>query len=267
HETAAAQVAADRLGWPFELISVASGDTSLVPFSANTSASRSAVEMGNSVAITARSMRERLLALASQALEADAADLEVSPAGAWVRGVPGRVIPLATLIGAAGLEVAELYQPDGRRAHASGCHAAVVRLDLETGAVSLDRYVIAHDIGRVINPRLAEAQTHGAFAHGLGYALFEEATYDGDGNLAGTFLDYQIPGAPELAVPPETLELETPASSNPEGFRGAGEGGTIPVPAAMAAAIEDCARRMGVELSITDLPITPGRLFEARAGR
>lgn len=260
HETAAAQVAGEHLGWPAEMIAVVAGDSDAVPTGRNTSASRSAVEMGNAAAIAAGSARRKLLALAAERLEAAAEDLELGTGGAGVRGVPERHVPLAELI-PNGLEVAAVYDPKRRRAYAAGCAAIMAEVDLETGAVEVRRHVFVHDVGRQINPMVVEGQVHGGAAHGLGYALFEEFEYDEDAApRTSGFLDYSIVSAGE-AVEPETIDIDTPSPSNPGGFRGAGEGATIPVAAAVAAAVEEALRSRGLEVFITELPITPDRLY------
>jgi carbon-monoxide dehydrogenase large subunit len=124
------------------------------------------------------------------------------------------------------------------------------------------RYVIAHDSGRAINPLLVEGQLHGGYAHGLGYALFEEGLFSEDGSLiSSSFLDYTIVSAPELVCEPELLHAETASSHNPEGFRGVGEAGTIAVPAAIANAVEDALWAAGREAFVDAVPVTPQRLW------
>jgi carbon-monoxide dehydrogenase large subunit len=159
-----------------------------------------------------------------------------------------------------GLEVAEVYDPERRRAYAAGCAAIVAEVDVETGAVQVRRHVFVHDVGRQINPLVVEGQVHGGAAHGLGYALFEEFAYDeGAAPRTSGFLDYSIVSAGEV-VEPETSDIDTPSPSNPGGFRGAGEGATVPVAAAVAAAVEDALRSRGLDVFITELPISPDRL-------
>jgi carbon-monoxide dehydrogenase large subunit len=268
HETAAAAVAGEHLGWPAEMISVVAGDSAAVPTGRNTSASRSAVEMGSAVGIAAGAARGKLLALAADRLEVAADDLELSPEGASVRGVPDRKALLREMI-PDGLEVAEVYDPERRRAFAAGCAAIVVEVDVETGAVHVRRHVFVHDVGRQINPLVVEGQVHGGAAHGLGYALFEDFAYDDDGTpRTSGFLDYSIVSAGEV-IEPETSDIDTPSPSNPGGFRGAGEGATLPVAAAIAAAVEDALRSQGLDVFITELPISPDRLHQliTQAGR
>jgi len=259
HRTSLAQVVAERLGWPLERVRVVAGDTAVLPRSWNSAASRTAFEVGNAAALAAAATRRRLRELASERLEADPADVEVGPDGAHVRGAPARRVRLADLVPAGGLEVVETFH--SRRTFASGCHAALVEVDPETGGVDVRRYVIVHDSGRSINPLLVDGQLHGGYAHGLGYALFEEAVYDERGGFrSASFLDYTIPSAPEVAAVPELRELSSEAFGNPEGFKGVGESGTIPVPAAIAAAVDDALRRRGHDAFVSELPLTPERV-------
>jgi len=261
HRTFAAQVVADRLGWPIDRIAVIAGDSRGVGFAMVTAGSRSALEVGNSVAMSAVSARKLLLDRAGDKLEAAAEDLVVTPERVAVRGVPDRSVSVADLVGD-GLEASAVWDTKGTPAWASSCHVAVVEIDEETGAVDVIRYVIAHDSGRPINPLTLEGQLHGGYAHGLGYALFEEAIYSPDGNFVSpSFLDYTIVSAAEVRHEPELIHTETPTTHNPEGFRGVGEAGTIAVPAAIANAIEDALYAMGHEVCVDEVPATPQRLW------
>jgi carbon-monoxide dehydrogenase large subunit len=260
HDTTFAQVVATRLGWPLDLVQVISGDTETVERVAVTAASRSAFEVGNAAALAGAGARMRLLEMGGELLEADPADLVLTPEGIHVRGVGGRGVTLRELLREGPLEVSEIFQAPP--AYASACHAAVVEIDRETGSVRIERYVIGHDSGRSINPLLVEGQLHGGYAHGLGYALFEEAVYSADGTfITPSFLDYQIPGAPEVSVVPEMVAVESQVYGNPEGFKGVGESATIPAAAAIAGAVEDALRKMGVQATVSEIPITPERLF------
>jgi carbon-monoxide dehydrogenase large subunit len=262
HQTFIAQVVADRLGWPIERVEVRAGDSRDVANSMVTAGSRSALEVGNSVSMSAVAARQSLLAKASEQLEAGVEDLVLTVEGVGVRGVPDRRLPLAELVGD-GLEAAATWDSKGRVSWASSCHAALVRIDVDTGGVDVLRYVIAHDSGRPINPLTLEGQLHGGYAHGLGYALFEEALYSQDGNFqSSSFLDYTIVSAPEVRAEPELVHIETATTQNPEGFRGAGEAGTIAVPAAIANAIEDALYATGHAVTVDEVPVTPMRLWQ-----
>ena len=263
HRTVFAQVAAERLGWPLESVTVFAGDSRLGGWSPQTAASRSAIEVGSAVSAAAAKLRQRLLDLASERLEADPADLDLGPAGAAVRGAPESGRPWSDLA-PAGLEVVEVFRPARPRSWGANCHAALAQVDSETGEVRLLAHAVAHDAGTVINPAIVEGQVHGGLAHGIGYALFEELAYDPEARLRGaTFLDYSIPGPPEVAIAPAIVPFESRSTQNPEGFRGVGEAGTIPAPAAILSAIETALRGVGVTVQLTELPVTPDRLLAA----
>ena len=264
HRTVFAQVVADQLGWPVERVVVVAGDTDSVENSANTAGSRSALEVGNAVATVARLAQQKLLERAQAVLEVAADDLSITPSGAQVRGVPDRHIPLGDLLdGAQTLDAEDRFQSNG--AFTSAVHAVVLRVDPELAAIEVLRYVIAHDCGQPINPRLVEGQLQGGAVHGVGYALMEEAVYLEDGTLTtANFADYTIPGRGiPMQLQPRLLEFRAPVlGNNPAGFKGVGETGTIAAPAAFAAAIEDVLHTFGIAADVTTLPVTPRRVFE-----
>lgn len=263
HQTMAAQVAAERLGWPIEKFTVTVADTTEVPPAALTAGSRSAVQVGNAAALAGTAMRRRLVERAGEALEADAADVVIEDGVIGVRGAPARRVPVSEVLPEEGLEVLESFDPKRPIAYSSSCHAAVVAVDPSTGQVEVQRYVIVHDTGKPINQLMLEGQMHGGYAHGLGYALFEAAVYDRDGSFrTPSFIDYTIVSAGEVGHEPELLHIETPTDANPEGFKGAGESGTIPVPAAISNAVEDALRRLKPDVVVDRLPITPDYLVE-----
>ena len=263
HETMAAIVAADRLGWPIEKISVTAADTSHVPFALLTAGSRSAVQVGNATSLAARAMRKKLAERAGAVLEADPADIVIEDGEIGVRGAPSRRVPVTNVIPDEGLEVLESFNPERPIAHSSGCHAATVAVDPDTGQVEVLRYVIAHDTGKAINELTLEGQMHGGYAHGLGYALFESAVYDPDGTFrTPSFIDYTIVSTGEVGAGPELVHIDTPTDANPEGFKGAGESGTIPVPATISNAVEDALRKRNPSAVVDHLPITSDRIVE-----
>jgi aerobic carbon-monoxide dehydrogenase large subunit len=131
------------------------------------------------------------------------------------------------------------------------------------------RYAIAHDCGQAINPLLVNGQLQGGLVHGLGYALMEQAVYLPDGTFAtSNFADYTIPGRGiPVSMTPHLVEVHSPViGNNPEGFKGVGETGTIAAPAAVANALEDALRRLGSNAVLSEIPLTPTRLFEALNG-
>jgi len=262
HQTMAAIVAAERLGWPLEKIEVTAGDTDKVGFALLTAGSRSAVLVGGATAKAAKALRTRILERAGEVLEADPQDLVLEEGVITVRGAPTRSVPATEVIPQEGLEVLESFDPSRPLTYSSGCHAARVAVDPDTGQVEVLKYVIAHDTGKAINTATLEGQMHGGFAHGLGYALFESALYDSDGGFrSASFLDYTIVSTGEV-ITPELVHIETPTDSNPEGFKGAGESGTIPVPAAIANAVEDALRKRRPDAVVDRLPITSDRIVE-----
>ena len=263
HATMAAIVLADRLGWPLGQIEVTVADTDGTPFANFTAGSRSAIHVGNATGQAGTAIRRKLLEAAGEVLEADPTDLALEDGIISVRGVPGKAIPVTDAIPAEGLEVLEQWDAPRPTAYSSSCHAALVEVDPDTGGVNLLRYVIAYDTGQAINQLTLEGQMQGGWVHGLGYALFEEAIYQPDGGFVSTsFLDYTIASAPEAATPLELVSLGAATESNPEGTKGAGESGTIPVPACISNAVEDAIRRLKPNAVVDRIPITPQRLHE-----
>ena len=158
-----------------------------------------------------------------------------------------------------GLEANVNWRTDAL-AYANACHVAEVEVDVETGRVTLTRYVALQDSGTLINPMLVDGQAHGAIAHGIGNAVLEWMGYDANAQpITTTFADYLLPSATELPML-ETLYAQTPSPLNPLGAKGAGEVSTIPAAAAVIAAIEDALQPFGVHIAQT--PVTPQKLVE-----
>jgi carbon-monoxide dehydrogenase large subunit len=270
HDTTFAQVAADALGVPLDWVTVTGGDTGAVPFGVGTFASRSAVTAGSSILDACHEVRAKLVRAAATLLEAAPEDVEIEDGRALVRGSPQRALDLARVVqasiptfaapGVASPDFeASAYHHVPTVTYASAVHVAQVEVDVETGGVKLLRYVVAHDCGKVINPVIVEGQVHGGVAQGVGGALFEEITYDAQGQLlTGSLMDYAVPKADELP-PIETVHLEFPSPRNPLGAKGLGEGGAISPPAAIANAIEDALAPFGVR--VTETPVTPARIL------
>ena len=146
-----------------------------------------------------------------------------------------------------------------------GVHIAAVRIDADTGGVTIERYAIAYDIGKAVNPKLVEGQIAGGLAQGVGGALFEEFLYDDNGEpLSVSFADYLMPTAREIPELSILVTEDAPSPLNPLGLKGAGEGGANPVGAAIASAIDDALQRPG---AVTRLPVTPQRLKALMTGR
>jgi len=269
HETSFAQVAADALGVPMDWVTVIGGDTAAVPFGVGTFASRSAVTAGSSIVDACREVRTKLARAAAALLEAAPEDVEIEDGRAFVKGSPASAVELARIVQASIPTFARpgVVSPDFEASayhhvptvtFASAVHVATVEVDVATGRVTLLRYVVAHDCGRVINPVIVEGQVHGGVAQGVGGALFEEMVYDETGQLlTGSLMDYAVPKADDLP-PIETVHLEFPSPRNPLGIKGLGEGGAISPPAAIANAIEDALGPFGVR--VTETPVSAARI-------
>ena len=271
-ETGMTQVAADALGVPPDAITVRHGTTSLLADGSGSYHSRSTVMAGNAVADAAAAFRERCVALAALRWNAEPESL------AWRDGRVERsgdeaaetigIGALAAFARSRGesLEAAGRFDNRGKVAWSSGAHAAHVAVDVETGEVAVLDYRVVEELGRVLNPMLAEGQAVGAAVQGIGGALFDRIRHDGDGQLlTANLADYLVPASVEIPRI-ETVALEThPATSNPLGFKGAGEGGVIAVGAAIANAIALALGTSGA--GPTELPASPGdvlRLLEER---
>jgi carbon-monoxide dehydrogenase large subunit len=274
-ETTLAQIAHEILGIETARVSLIHGDTALTPYSTGTWGSRCAVMAGGAVAAACRTLAERAKRIGARLLQTD-------PDKVWVQGgqVFGPVgsVSLAEVarvwyrapqhlpddVDPGGLEATIGYKPlrdTGTFSYA--CHAALVAVDVEIGAVELLDYVVVEDGGKLINPMIVDGQVHGGLAQGIGTALYEEMPFDHEGQpLASTFADYLLPGATE--VPSVRIEhMETPSPYTEFGQKGIGESGAIGPPAAIANAVNDALEGLGVEIG--ELPITPRRLFAAIA--
>ena len=260
HETMVAQVAADRIGWPIDRISVTVSDTTLIPEAGPTASSRSAVNVGNAVSVAAAAARRTLLEIASAALKLDVRELELDDG--WIRPRHGNARPAADFLAGQDLDVTEIWHASGGTSPAS-CHAVQVAVDGQTGAIEVERYVVVYDSGVVINPQVVEGQIAGGIVHGLGYALREEAVYEESGTFrTATFRDYEIASPPDSAFEQVVASTPTRTESNPEGFKGAGEVGTVAAPAAVIAAIEAALRDLVPDVRISALPIRPEAILK-----
>jgi CO/xanthine dehydrogenase Mo-binding subunit len=163
-----------------------------------------------------------------------------------------------------GLEATDYFGPE-RGATASGVHAMIVEVDPETMLIDIQRYVVVHDCGKVINPMILEGQIHGGVAQGIGNAFYEQLVWDKNGQLLNaSFMDYLLPTADTMPTI-ETDHVETPSPLNPLGIKGAGEAGAIPVGPLFAQALEDALASFEVE--ILQIPLSPNRLFELTHNR
>jgi carbon-monoxide dehydrogenase large subunit len=275
HETTLAQLAADELGVPFDHVKVVHGDTRTAPFKfIGTGGSLSATWASGAVLKSTRKVKEKVLAIAAAQLEISADDLEIRDGVIAPRGDPAAAIPLARIAMQATmrpdtlppgtdhlLQARERFTGEGITGSgwSGGTHACTVEVDLETGRVTILRYLVTEDCGRVINPAVVEGQIRGGVAQGIGEVLYERAAYDADGNfLSSTFMDYLLPAAAEMP----RIEIEH-METDPDGefgFRGVGEGGAIVAPAALTNAIADALEPLGAR--VTDVYLPPAKILE-----
>src|SRR5215470_5604140 len=278
-ETTLAQIVAEHLGARFEDIRIVHGDSAAVPGGTGTYASRSLVLAGGAATLAARAVRERVLNAASHLLEAAAIDLIAEGGKISVIGTD-RSVTFKDVARAVYSEMGRL-PPEVRGELAatksydpvfgtttSATHIATVEIDPETFEIKVDRFAVAEDCGRLVNPLIVDGQVHGGVAQGIGAALYEEVIYDDQGQInTASLVDYLVPSACEIP-PIQVVHLESESPTTLGGFRGMGEGGTIGSPAAIANAVNDALSPLGIE--INELPITPERLFRlvkaARAG-
>ncbi len=273
HKTTFAQIAAEQLGVPLDDVMVTTGDTAAISMGTGTFASRITVNAGSSVHLAASEVRRRVIKLAAKTLEVGEDEVELAGGRARVKGAAHPGISFAELAAEAqgmpgfalatlptpGLEATDYFMPT-QAAYSNGTHIAEVEVDIATGAVRVIRYVVVHDCGRVINPVIVEGQIQGGVAHGIGNALLERMAYDEQAQpLTANLADYMMPFATD--IPQVNIQhLESLSPLNPLGVKGAGEGGTIPAPAAIIAAVEDALRPF--EIVIEETPITPAHLIE-----
>ena len=275
HDTTFAQIAAEALQVPLEMISIEQGDTARIPKGMGTFGSRSVTIGGSALWGEVEKIKAKMTTIAAHLLEARDGDIRWGGGRLHVQGMPARALAFQDVAAAAydsvrlppgtepGLEASGTFSLSGM-VYPSGAYVAVVEVDPPTGRVRILKLVAVDDAGRIINPLLAEGQVIGAVVQGLGQALTEEVVYDDAGQLlTGTFTDYALlraAHAPEMA----TEFLETPSPLNPLGAKGIGEAGTVGAPPAMANAVIDALAPLGV--TTIDLPLTPEKLWRL-AGR
>jgi carbon-monoxide dehydrogenase large subunit len=273
HLTTVAQALADDFAVPIEQVRVHAGDTAAAPYGMGTRGSRGGMVSAGAALGAARVLKDKILRIAAHLLEAPLDELEFADGRVRVRGAPASGVALAQIAQKAYLAPTELppgMEPGLEATHAfdpppltfsSGTHICEVEIDPEVGAVTLGRYTIVEDCGRLLNPRVVEGQLHGATAQGLAGALFEEVIYDANGqNHSATFLDYALPTA--AGLPSFQVEhLERPDPGTPLGMKGMAEGGVMGASAAVSNAVADALAPLGVPAGRQ--PFTARRLAAA----
>jgi CO/xanthine dehydrogenase Mo-binding subunit len=263
-ETAIAQIAADTLGVDYAGIKVTHGQTNRIDKGLGAFASRVTVMCGEATRQAAVKLRADALAAAAELMQTSPETLDLIDGEIVRTGKAGPSMSLAALAAAKGGLTAEAEFTSSQMVYPYGAHVVQLRLDAETGEVIIERYLVAFDIGKAINPMLVEGQISGGLAQGIGGALYEEFLYtDGGDPLSVTFADYLVPTSREIPPVEVILTEDAPSPLNPLGVKGAGEGGITPAGAAIASAIDDALQRPG---AVTQLPITPQRLKALMAG-
>jgi carbon-monoxide dehydrogenase large subunit len=272
HKTTLAQISADHFGCTPDDITIVTGDTAATGLGVGSFAARTAVNAGSSVHLASAQVAQKIKQFAAQMMEVAEQDVVLENgyakvAGSDVKrsfrevaavavGMPGFSMAGGPL---PGLEATSHFTPD-QSTYSNGTHIAEVEVDIETGQVTVTRYLVMHDCGTVINPMVVEGQIVGGVIHGVGNAFFERLIYDDQAQPVSThFGEYLLPLATD-SPNVEVLHMETPSPLNPLGLKGAGEGGTIAAIAALLSAVENALEPFGVH--IAEAPITPQRIVE-----
>lgn len=272
HFTSFAQIVADQLGVSPRDVRMVTGDTAEFHWGTGTFASRGAVVAANAIHAASVGVRKKVLGLASKVLETPEEELELVDGQVRVADIPRQSISLGELAVLAnplrgavepgtepGLESTDYFGPQ-YGATANGAHAMILEVDPETMMIEIKRYVTVEDCGTVLNPLILDGQIHGGVALGIANSYYEKLVYDENGQLLNASLaDYLIPSAmevPRIQVGHE----QTPSPLNPLGSKGAGEAGTIPVPAVFAQAVENAL--YDYDLEVLEMPLSPNLLFE-----
>jgi carbon-monoxide dehydrogenase large subunit len=272
-ETAFAQVVSGVFGVDYSANRVHAGDTGASPLNTGAFASRTMIAAAGALKQAAEKLAEKTLRLAAWRLQVEPEHLEINGLAVRHRGDDSLQVSLAEVFTSAitgqgippgeepGLETTAHFEPPDA-AYSFGTAAALVTVDPQTGEFDVERFVMVHDAGTVVNPKVVDGQVRGALAQGFGAATTEELRYDGDTGqlLNGSMMDYFAPTAADLPHM-ELLHTAVPSPVTTFGVRGVGEVGTIPPGAAIANAVCDALADFGVEL--TSLPITPESIWRA----
>jgi len=271
-ETSMAQICAERLGCSIDQITVIHGQTDLIGHGMGAFASRVTVMTGSAIHIAAGELRDRALQTAASLLQVPEAELEIDEGVISRKGeAQGPSVTLADVARALrpgssllngkdpGLKTVAQFTAD-HMTYPYGFHIGQVRIDPETCGVEIEKYLVAYDIGKSVNPMLVEGQLVGGACQGIGGALYEQFVYDEQGQpLATSFMDYVMPTITEMPQVDTLVREDAPSPLNPLGVKGAGEGGTNAVGAALAGAIDDALQMPG---AITKLPVGPATIYE-----
>jgi len=264
---ALSQIAAEALGLRYEDIHVVTGDTDVTLFDIGSHASRSVYVIGNAVVEAARDVKRQVLERAAKKLAVSVNELDIQAARVFVKADAEKWVSVSeiareaiynfTLTGAH-ISAIGSFQSDNWCPNFQAAFAEV-EVNMETGEVKVIKFVVAHDIGRAINPLNVEGQIEGGVVQGIGFALYEDFVVDKNtGNtITDSFANYKIPSI--LDIPEiEVILVEEPVPSGPFGAKGVGESGLVNIAPAIANAIYDA-----VGVRICSLPMTPEKILMA----
>jgi aerobic carbon-monoxide dehydrogenase large subunit len=270
-KTMLSQIVAEQLGGAMNRVVVTAGDSAKVAMGFGGFNSRQTVMAGSSAHVAAVKVRQKVLQIASHLLEVDAVDLDIEGENVFIKGVADMKISLGqvakAMAGSAGYSLPGNLQPGveatenvviDAMTYANGTAVAEVEIDLDTAEVKITRIVFVHDAGKIINPSIVDGQVTGAIAHAIGNTLYEWMGYGDDGQpLTTNLADYLLVTSTEMP-PVEIGHRESPTPLNPLGAKGVGEAGVLPIPAAIASAVEDALSPFNVR--IRQFPIRPNDL-------
>jgi carbon-monoxide dehydrogenase large subunit len=272
HATPFAQVLSERLGIPFEKISLVQGDSDRLVMGGGSGGSKSIMHTGTAIVEAAAKIIEKGKDLAAHALEAAPADIAFDHGRFTIVGTDRSISimelaqklhngPKPPTDAPQSLDIAHVSDGPSASTYPNGCHIAEVEVDPETGIVEIVKYSCVNDFGTVINPLIVEGQLHGGVVQGIGQALMEKTVYDGDGQLlTGSFMDYAMPRAAD--VPSFVLaDHPAPATTNPLGVKGCGEAGCAGALTSVMNAVIDALSGHGIRH--IDMPLTPAHIWQA----
>jgi aerobic carbon-monoxide dehydrogenase large subunit len=271
HETTYAQIAADTLGLPLERFRFGQGDTDDLDSGGGHGGARSMHQGGTALLLAAEGLIENAQSLAARLLQANV-DAVHYEAGMLRVAATGQEISLDEVARASYQVPSDDFAPGlahkathlcDRYTFPNGCHVAEVEIDPSTGEVTIDRYVIFDDYGRLLDPRLTLGQVHGGVVQGIGQALFEHALFDAVTGqiLSGSLMDYALPRADDVPSFEGKLTPDFPSRANRLGVKGSGQAGAIAAPATIMNAVMNALTRLGVRH--LDMPATPSRIWHA----
>lgn len=274
HVTMLSHLVGELLAVEPETIAVVTGDTAQIPQGGGTYGSRTAAIGGSAALLASRAVRDKATRVAAHLLEAAPADVVLHDGAFAVKGLPTRAMGWADVAAAAhagrvpgeppGLEDTNVFSVP-QSSYANGTHAVVLEVDPETGAVTIRRWVVAHDCGHVLQPVFVEGQIHGGVVQGIPDALNEQLAYDETGQrLTATLMDYVLATAADAPPRFDIHHLESPTPLNPLGAKGAGEGGIMPVHPLIAQAIEDALAPFGAR--VEGVPVTRAEIVRMTGG-